>query len=139
MVISLLSLNRVSVFLILFALIQTIFLVLAFDINPSSIDAAFGQEVIETTTTENTLTPDLSPVQEQQKEQQQQEQPNSDSILLTEIELLELVERAGDAAQESNYLTMSATGGDEECLPSHPIYARTYRDCRSYFQRRAGF
>ena len=115
MVISLLSLNRVSVFLILFALIQTSLLVLAFDINPSSIDAAFGQEAIETTTTENTLTPDLSPVQEQQKEQQQQEQPNSDSILLTEIELLELVERAGDAAQESNYLTMSATGGDEEC------------------------
>jgi hypothetical protein len=115
MVISLFSLNKVSVFLILFALIQSSFLLLAFDINTSSIGAAFGQEVIETTTTENTLTPDLSPVQEQQKEQQQQEQPNSDSILLTEIELLKLVDRAGDAAQESNYLKMSATGGDEEC------------------------
>ena len=56
----------------------------------------FPEEVTETITAENTLAPPLTPVQEQQIEQQQDQQPASDSILLTSIELLELVDRAGD-------------------------------------------
>jgi hypothetical protein len=40
----------------------------------SPVSSVFAQELVETTTVPNTLTPDLSPVQEQQKEQQQQEQ-----------------------------------------------------------------
>jgi hypothetical protein len=78
--------------------------------------SAFGQAAIETVTAENPLTPEISATQEQQLEQQQQEQlSDSSSILLTQIELLELVDKAGDASQESTYLKMSSLVGDEEC------------------------
>ena len=103
--------------LILFTLI-TFVLFGTFEVNNPPLDSAFGQTTTETetVTTPNTLTPELTPIQEQQLDQEQQEQQsNSDSILMTQIELLELVERAGDAAQQSDYLKMSAAVGDEEC------------------------
>ena len=73
-----------------------------------------AEAATETTTAENTLAPPLTPAQEQQVEQQQEQSP-TDSILLTSIELLELVDKAGDASEDSSYLKMSPGGGDEEC------------------------
>jgi hypothetical protein len=98
-----------SSLLILFLFIPTGLLLFTLEMNSYPVNSAFGQEVVETTTEPNTLTPDLSPAQERQKEQQQQD-PNSGSILLTDIERLEFVERAGDAAEGSTYLRMSTTG-----------------------------
>ena len=72
----------------------------SFELKSIVIKPAFGQAIpeaaTETTTAENTLAPPLTPAQEQQVEQQQEQSP-TDSILLTSIELLELVDKAGDA------------------------------------------
>jgi hypothetical protein len=94
----------------------------SFELKSIVVKPAFGQAIpepipeaaTETTTAENTLAPPLTPAQEQQVEQQQEQSP-SDTILLTSIELLELVDKAGDASQDSSYLKMSPGGGDEEC------------------------
>ena len=110
-----------SLSLLLFFAVVSAGLVLSPTLGVSlySVEPAFGQGIpeaeTETITAENTLAPPLTPDQEQQIEQQQDQQPASDPILLTSIELLELVDKAGDASLESSYLKMSPGAGDEEC------------------------
>jgi hypothetical protein len=112
---------RKSLSLLLFFAVVSAGLVLSPTLGFSfySAQPAFGQAIpeaeTETITAENTLAPPLTPDQEQQIEQQQDQQPASDPILLTSIELLELVDKAGDASLESSYLRMSPGAGDEEC------------------------
>src|SRR5918996_1631327 len=110
-----------SLSLLLFFAVVSAGLVLspALGVSLYGVQPAFGQGIpeaeTETITAENTLAPPLTPDQEQQIEQQQDQQPASDPILLTSIELLELVDKAGDASLESSYLRMSPGAGDEEC------------------------
>jgi hypothetical protein len=119
---SLLYAKNLSSVLLLFTIMLTgLILYPSFELKSIVVKPAFGQAIpeaipaaTETTTAENTLAPPLTPTQEQQVEQQQEQSP-SDSILLTSIELLELVDKAGDASQDSSYLKMSPGGGDEEC------------------------
>jgi hypothetical protein len=120
---SLLYAKNLSSVLLLFTIMLTgLILYPSFELKSIVIKPAFGQAIpeaipetaTETTTAENTLAPPLTPAQEQQVEQQQEQSP-SDTILLTSIELLELVDKAGDASQDSSYLKMSPGGGDEEC------------------------
>ena len=120
---SLLYAKKLSSVLLLFTIMLTgLILYPSFELKSIVIKPAFGQSIpeaipeaaTETTTAENTLAPPLTPAQEQQVEQQQEQSP-TDSILLTSIELLELVDKAGDASEDSSYLKMSPGGGDEEC------------------------
>jgi hypothetical protein len=119
---SLLYAKNLSSVLLLFTIMLTgLILYPSIELKSIVVKPAFGQAIpeaipaaTETTTAENTLAPPLTPTQEQQVEQQQEQSP-SDSILLTSIELLELVDKAGDASQDSSYLKMSPGGGDEEC------------------------